>query len=104
MNVDLSLAELEEYLETDGPLHPDDTTAVEVSSRGRKIRQLGVIVPQGDGSVGGIHFSDKALSGLRFSEEAGGWSWWLYNLGKAMSTGAIWKNTLQVFVRWNRGG
>lgn len=103
-NKDLTLAELEEYLEAFGPTHPDDTTLVERTSRGRKIRILGVVVPSGDGSQGAIHLSDLALSGLRFTEETSGWSWWIYNLGKAMTSGAIFFIAMQSFVRWNRSG
>ncbi len=103
-NKDLTLAELSAYLEQHGPVHPDDTTNVEVRSRGRKIRKLGLIVPRGDGTQGAMFLKDVAISGLRFSEEAAGWSYWLYNMGKDMTTGALWLVQMDQFVRWNRGG
>ena len=104
MNKDLSLAELEEYLETSGPVHPDDTTGVEIASRGRKVRQLGILSPSGDGSQASLFMPDVALSGLRFSEEAAGFTYWLMNIGKSMTTGASWRVLTQHFVRWNRSG
>ncbi len=104
LNADLSSAEFEAYLETLGPVHPDDTTAVEVASRGRKIRYLGLLVPSGNGTVGGLALKDVSLSGLRFSEEAAGWQYAIYNLGAAMQTGASWTIRASNFVRWNKGG
>ncbi len=103
-NADLSLAELEAYIELNGPVHPDDTTVVEVSTRGRKIRFLTVLVPQGSGQVAGMYLPDVAMKGLRFSEEATGWNYFCYNLGPAMTTGAVFKIVTQAFVRWNRSG
>ncbi len=102
----LSLAETEEYLEIAGPLAPSQVTGVEKSSRGRRIRSLGVLIPQGDGTVAALYFDNKSLAGLRFSEEdeGGGWDWHLYNVGKAMTTGAQWQMTTQVFVEFNPSG
>ncbi len=100
MNKDLSLAELEAYLELDGPVHMDDTTGVEIASRGRKIRRLGVLAPSGDGTVAGLFVNNVSLKGLRFTEESAGWTWWTYNLGVNMTTGAIVTFLQSLFVRW----
>ncbi len=106
VNGDFSLAELEEYLELNGPVTPNDTTAVERASRGAKVRTLGILRPSGDGSVAAEYLADRSLSGFRFSEsgEGPGWNWWLYNLGKAMSTGAIWNIQPQIFTQFNPSG
>ncbi len=101
VNGDLSLAELEEYLETEGPTHPDDTTKVEIASRGRKVRTLGLAMPTAEGKAAAFMMKDLPLKGLRFSEESAGWNWWLYNRGVAMTTGATWNVLSSVFVRWN---
>ncbi len=101
---DLTLAELEEYLELNGPINPGDRVSMERSGRGAVIRTLGHIVPQGDGTVASLYFDNKSLSGLKFDEEAGGWEYWLYNLGKAMTTGAVWRQALQMFVEFNPSG
>lgn len=103
-NTDLALAEIESYLETVGPLHPDDTTGVEIASRGAKIRTLGIIDLTGDGSSG-VHFMDnKSMSGLRWSEEAGGWTFWIYNLGNTLVSGSIFNVQFQCFVEWSSSG
>lgn len=106
MDTDITTAELEAYLEQGGPTGPHDQGGAEIASRGRKIRTLGLILPSGDGTVAGMYLDDHALKGLRFTEadEAGGWSWWLYNRGRTMTTGATWRLSLSSFVRWNRAG
>ncbi len=103
-NKDLSLSELEAYLEINGPVHPDDTTGVELASRGAKVRILGLAVPTGDGTQASLMVMDRSLSGLKWSEEAVGWNWFIYNIGRTMTTGATWLMLYQLFVRWNRGG
>ncbi len=108
MNSDLSLAELEAFLELGGPLTPADITAVEVASRGKMIRTLGVMVPAGNGSSAVLQLDNRTLSGLRFSETGeatgAGWSYWMYNLGPAMATGAVWVQATQTFTRFNKSG
>ncbi len=105
MNKDLTQNELEEYLELNGPVHPDDTTAVETTSRGKKIRSLGIIFPLGNGTVAALQYlKDVSLSGLRFSEEAAGFSFWIYNLGGSLTTGSFLTIVMQLFLRWNRSG
>lgn len=103
-NADLSDAEVEAYIEQNGPTHPDDTIEVAIADRGRKIRFLGMLVPSGNGTICAKYLADEALKGLRFSEEAGGWKFFLYNTGKAMTTGATWIMHPKTFVRWNQGG
>ncbi len=108
MNSDLALSELEGFLELGGPLTPADTTASEISTRGAKVRTLGVIEPTGDGTTAVLYLDNRTLSGLRFSEageaSGAGWTYWIYNLGRVMSTGAIWVSNLQTFTRFNKSG
>ncbi len=108
MSSDLTLAQLEAYLEQGGPVSPADQSAREISSRGKRIRMLGLAVPMGDGSVAGEYMKNEKLSGLRFSESGevtgAGWTWWLYNRGKTMTTGSTWRLTTSSFCRWNPSG
>ncbi len=98
---DLSLAEIEEYLENTGPTHPTDTVKVERASRGKLIRMLGVLVPSGDGSVAAMYLKDVSLAGLPFSEESAGWNYGIYNRGKTMTAGAIMEIATSVFLEWS---
>ncbi len=100
----ISLAQLEAYLENAGPVQPEETAKAEIASRGRRIRTLGVLQPLGDGTTCSLYLDDVSLKGLKFTEEDAGWNHWLYNLGVAMTTGAIWVNALQSFVEFNPSG
>ncbi len=100
----LSLVQLEEYLELNGPVTPDVVASREIASRGSMIRTLDVLQPAGDGSTASIYLDNRSLKGLKFSEESAGWNGWIYNLGKAMSTGAIWNIACQFFVEFNPSG
>ncbi len=100
----ITLTLLTAYLENQGPVTPSDQAKVEVASRGSKIRTLGVLVPSGNGTVAGAYLDNHSLSGLRFTEEATGWQWWLYNVGKQMTTGANWSVIAQSFVQFNPSG
>ncbi len=106
MNTDITGTLLEEFLELGGPLTPNDTSGVERQSRGKKIRTLGVIAPVGNGTVAVLYLDNESLKGLRFSEsgESAGWTYYLYNLGQAMTTGATWLNAVQFFVKFNPSG
>ncbi len=100
---DLSLAELEAYLELEGPLSPSDLTGSEIASRGKNIRILGTLTFQRDA----IELKNHKMSGLKFSEAGettGGWSTFVYNLGAALTTGAILEILERVFVEWNPSG
>ncbi len=104
---DLTLTELEAYLELGGPLTPSDRAAVEVASRGRYLRRLGILVPQGNGTVACTWMPNTSLSGLRFSEAGeaqGGWDWWLYNQGRDLTTGSSWQVSAGVFCEFNPSG
>ncbi len=100
----LSLTELEEYLELDGPVSPNVRTPSEIASRGAIVRTLGMIEPQGVGTTGGLYLNNVSLSGLKISEEAAGWNYWVYNAGKTMTTGATWVCSFQFFVEFNPSG
>ncbi len=100
---DLSLAELEAYLELEGPLSPSDIVNSEIASRGRNVRVLGALTFQRDW----IDLHNHKMSGLKFaeaSETTGGWSTFAYNLGAALTTGAILEILERVFVEWNPSG
>ncbi len=94
---DLSLAELEQYLELEGPLSPSDIVGMERASRGKNIRVLGTLSTQRDW----IDLHNHKMSGLKFAEAGettGGWSTFVYNLGTALTTGTIVEILERVFV------
>lgn len=105
---DLTLSELEAYLELSGPLTPSDRPSVEIQTRGKYIRQCSMLIPTGNGTVAGAYLDNRSLSGLRYAEAGeagqGGWDWWLYNLGIETTTGAIWTVQSSVFCRFNPSG
>ncbi len=102
---DLSASEIEEFLEISGPVTPSDVLNVEKSSRGSVIRTLGMLIPSGNGTVSGLFLDNRGLSGLRFSEEAAGWQWWILNAGaKALETGSTFVQAVQLFVEFNPSG
>ncbi len=100
----ISLALLDEYFKNEGPVTPDSVSKQEIASRGAKIRTLGVLQPMGDGTTCSLFLDDRSLKGLKFSEENAGWSYWLLNNGRALTTGAAWRSTLQTFVEFNPSG
>ncbi len=100
----LTNAELLEYLALGGPVTPDQVPEKERASRGAIVRTLGILVPAGDGSVSGLFLGNTSLSGLKFSEEATGWKYWMLNMGAAMTTGSTWEVALQFFVEFNASG
>ncbi len=110
MNGDFSLAELEEFLELDGPLTPDDKIGQERASRGRFIRTLGVLDPSPGSAKSVIDLHDVPLKGLKFSEAGEssptGWDWWIYNVSDTtpMTTGAEVVFQARNFVDWNPSG
>ncbi len=106
LSSDFSLAEFEAYVELNGPVTPSDKTAQEVSTRGRSIRYLGLLVPVGNDAVSALSLKDVSMSGFQWSEEgeAGGFQYCVYNEGKAMTTGAICRISTQNFVEWNASG
>ncbi len=107
-NADLTTSELSEFLNLQGPLTPNDRIAVERSGRGSVVRTLGVMQPAGDGSTASHYLANQPLSGLRFSEAgegaAGGWEWWIMNLGQDMQTGADYNVAVQSYVEFNPSG
>ncbi len=100
---DLSLSELEEYLELEGPLSPADVVSQERASRGKVIRILGTLTFQRDW----VDLHNHKMSGLKFAESGettGGWSTFVYNLGTALDTGGIFEILERAFVEWNPSG
>ncbi len=105
--VNLTLVQLETYLENGGPTSPSETDKMEVATRGAKVRQLGVLRADGPGTNAVAYMNNLPLKGLRFSESGeddSGWDWWLYNLGPAMQTGATWNVQYSAFVEFNPSG
>lgn len=103
MSSDLSLAELESYLELEGPLSPSDITAMEIASRGRFIRVLGALSARNPE----VDLQNHKMSGLKFSEASEtttAWSTWVYNPSAALTTGAILEIVERLFVAWNPSG
>ncbi len=100
----LSLVQLEEYLELQGPVTPDAVPEREQSSRGAQIRTLGILQPQADGTTASQYLSNVSMSGLKFSEEAAGWNYWVYNPGQSMTTGSTLAVTVQFFAEFNASG
>ncbi len=97
----LSTSEFEAYLEAGGPVSEEDTTAVEIATRGRRVRFLGTLIPAGNGTVAALSFMNESLSGLRFTKLSAGWAYFLYNEGRAMTTGSRVRITDSVFIRWD---
>ncbi len=110
MNADLSLAELEAFLELDGPLTPNDIPGMEVASRGRVVRSLGTLDPSPGSAKSTIDLENVSLKGLQFAEsgegDSGGWDWWVYNISDTtpMTTGAEVVFQARNFVEWNPSG
>ncbi len=100
MNKSISLTELEEYLEAQGPTGPEDTVNSERASRGRRIRYLGPMTPRGNGTVAVLSMMNFSLSGLRFSAAKDGWQWAVYNRGQQMTTGSVLRVRMTSFVQW----
>ncbi len=100
---DLALAELEAYLELEGPLSPTDIVSSEVASRGKNVRILATLTFQRDA----IDMHNHSMSGLKFAESGestGAWTSWIYNLGAALTTGCIVELLERAFVEWNPSG
>ncbi len=105
---DLTAAEIEEYLEIQGPLTPSDKVGTERASRGSAVRALGVLEPFARSAVSQIpgSFHKNMRIRLTFSEEELGWQWWAHNMSNtAFSAGS---QTLRVvaqhFVKFNKSG
>ncbi len=107
---DFTLAELEEFLELDGPLTPNDKIGMERASRGRFIRSLGTLDPTPGSAKSSIALENVSCKGLKFSEAGeagqGGWDWWVYNISDTtpMTTGAEVVFQARNFVEWNPSG
>ncbi len=98
---DLTLAELEEFLELEGPGSPADIVGSERASRGRFIRLMGTLGP--GVAECGVDLRNTKMSGFRWAEgdEEGGWATFVYNLGAALTTGSFFEVLAKHFVRWN---
>ena len=97
----LSLAQLTAYLEANGPVSPDSLTAMEATSRGKYVRPIGIVNPEAGGTTASLFVKDRSLSGLRFTEENAGWNYYLYNIGRAVTTGATWTTWSALYAKFN---
>lgn len=110
MNGDFTLAELEAFLELDGPLSPALIAESEIASRGRIIRTLGAANPSPGSAKATVDMMNVSLKGLAFSEsgEGGdpGWDWWIYNTSSAnaFTTGSEFALQARHFIEWNPSG
>ncbi len=109
MNADLTLAELEEFLELDGPLSPNDKIGMERASRGRIVRSIATLDPSPGSAKSTLDLQNYPLKGLEFSESGettAGWDWWVYNISDttAYTTGAEVVFQARNFVEWNPSG
>ncbi len=110
MSGDMSLAELEEYLELDGPTTPELVTESERATRGARIRVLGAVSVNSANAASVIAIQNRSMSGLKFAESgegtSGGWKWFVYNTSNqnSMTTGAFFAAQAQLFVEWNPSG
>ncbi len=99
----MTSAQVEAYLENEGPLAPTDTAKAEIATRGKNLRILGVLTP----SLNIASLVNRKMSGLRFAEvdeSASGWTTFIYNLGPALDTGAEFDLLAVHFVQWNPSG
>ncbi len=92
-NNDLSAAEIEESLETNGPVNRGDRDREELAGRFTKIIgesrditnganvELPVVGPNGGAPV-------ETILRWSFPLGTGGWKWFIYNLGTGVTTGA----------------
>ncbi len=107
---DLTLAELEEYLELNGPTTPELVTESKRATRGAIIRVLGSLSVNSRNAKSVVDMRNHSLSGLKFSESgegvSGGWNYFVYNTSSQnpMATGAFFACQVQLFVEWNPSG
>ncbi len=107
---DLTLAEIQEYLELAGPLTPEDTVAQERASRGALIRVMGSVSVNSASGASIVAVQNRSMAGLKFAETgeglAGGWKYFVYNTSvqNAFTTGAFFAAQVQLFVEWNPSG
>lgn len=102
---DLSVTEVEEALDLNGPLARDDIVITEQAQR--PVFLLGSYNPSSSGSTAG-EFADK-MSGApfiigkprwTFHNNGKGWNWFVYNTGQALTTGSTVKIHAKNFGVW----
>ncbi len=107
---DMTQAEVEAYLELDGPGTPELVSENEVASRGRFIRRLAIISPDPSNPCSVLSMDSHSMKGLKFSESGegakGGWQWFVYNISAAgaFTTGGFFEMQVSNFVEWNPSG
>lgn len=104
---DLTAAEIEKYLALNGPVSPSDTIGAERASRGKKIRELGLIGSDGFDliSAGPTSLSLRNTKvRLAFREDTAGWNWWLRLLSPDISSGSNLRVYADSFVEFKPFG
>ncbi len=98
----LTAAQIEAAMESNGPSGPTHSTQTELSSRFRHIRTLGILKPDPAETLGPYTLWIDEVIKLGWAEQDGGWLWWIYNLGPNLVTGATWEVTERAFVVYDR--
>ncbi len=94
MDADLSLAELEEYLELNGPIRANQVPQSEKAKR--PVQVIGIV-----GGPGDPVWHPKVQTRLPAFREDVGWAFWVYNMGPAaLSTGSTFTWLGTMFGRW----
>lgn len=100
MSDSYSQANLEEFLELNGPANPSADVNAAIAERGRGIIILGLLNPAptpGNG-VGHEFVLPKPLT---FTDDSQGWDWWAYNLsGQAYAAGMTVEILANLTLRW----
>ncbi len=99
----LSATEIEEAIEIGGPSGPTHKPSTETSSRWRHIRVLGLISPSAESDTAAYRaYFDKVVK-MGWTEGDTGWTYWIYNMGAALTTGSTWEiTTMGSFVVYDK--
>jgi len=100
-DVDLSDAEVEEFLEIQGPISPADIVGMERAGRSRRVKVLGVLgmAPTEKATAGDIaDFLRNERIRLGFVT---GWRWFVRNQGSVLTTGGSIVFTSLAFVEFS---
>ncbi len=101
----LSNAQVEGFLENQGPVSPSEPATSEIASRGNRIQPLGILQvhPAGVGEVPASFLRNEPIR-LAFTEEGAGWRWWVYNMGATFVAGSDVQIVAKSFVKFRKSG
>ncbi len=99
---ELTLAEVEAWLELDGPLNPNDKAAHDDLSN--YVKPYGYVSNPVDGAGPGFLYDEWIPTGYAFGDTAGGWAHWAYNNTDGALSAGSQKVQFNVthFGRWLR--